>query len=132
MEITLDKNIIERLKELKIAILYLFDSYGSETQKEDSDIDLGIVFENTEVLRDSLKIYEELYLIFSKMFDREIDIVFLDKAPLTLKFEVVVTGKIIYSISEEFVYEYKERIIKEYIDFKPLLDEQDRVLLERL
>ncbi len=64
--------------------------------------------------------------------NKELDIVFLNNAPLTLKFEVVTTGKVIYSISEKFSADYKERVIKEYIDFKPLLEEQDKILLERI
>ena len=78
-------------------------------------------------------LFEELYQSFSQDFpDRDLDIVFLDFAPLTLQFEVVTTGKVIYRVSREFEYDYKEKIIKEYIDFKPLLDVQDQILLERI
>ena len=45
---------------------------------------------------------------------------------------MVTTGKVIYRVSREFEYDYKEKIIKEYIDFKPLLDVQDQILLERI
>jgi len=29
-------------------------------------------------------------------------------------------------------YNFKERVIKEYVDFKPLLNEQDKELLKRI
>jgi len=51
---------------------------------------------------------------------------------LNLKFEVVTTGRVIYRISEDYDCNYKEKVVKEYIDFKPLLDEQDQELLKRL
>ncbi|HOJ93528.1 MAG TPA: nucleotidyltransferase domain-containing protein [Dictyoglomaceae bacterium] len=127
------KNIIPKLKDLKIALLYLFGSSVLGTEREDSDVDIGVVFLDDNILKDSLKVYNALYEILSPIFpEKELDIVFLDRAPLTLKFEVVTTGRVIYKISEDYDCNYKEKVVKEYIDFKPLLDEQDQELLKRL
>lgn len=129
----LSKEIVSKLKELNIGIVYLFGSSILGIEREDSDIDIGIVFLDNRMLEKSFEVYNTLYEIFSQVFPKkELDIVFLDKAPLTLRFEVVNSGKILYTISEEFCLNYKERVVKEYIDFKPLLDEQDRSLLERI
>ncbi len=134
--VKLSEDIEKKLKELNIGIVYLFGSTLLKLAREDSDVDIGIVFTYTSVIEDvkaSLEIYNTLYEIFSTLFsEREIDIVFLDKAPLTLKFEVVNSGEILYSISKDFSANYKERVIKEYIDFKPLIDEQDKILIKRL
>ncbi len=127
------EEISQRLKELKVAILYLFGSSVLGTEREDSDVDIGVVFLDDNILKDSLKVYNALYEILSPIFlEKELDIVFLDRAPLTLKFEVVTTGRVIYKISEYYDCNYKEKVVKEYIDFKPLLDEQDQELLKRL
>ena len=121
------------LKKLNISLIYLFGSSIIGTQRAESDIDIGVVFEKPEGIKNTMIIFEELYLSLSQVFtDRDLDIVFLDFAPLTLQFEVVTTGKVIYRVSREFEYDYKEKIIKEYIDFKPLLDVQDQILLERI
>lgn len=121
------------MKDLKIALLYLFGSSVLGTEREDSDVDIGVVFLDDNILKDSLKVYNALYEILSPIFpEKELDIVFLDRAPLTLKFEVVTTGRVIYKISEDYDCNYKEKVVKEYIDFKPLLDEQDQELLKRL
>ncbi|MGC8930936.1 type VII toxin-antitoxin system MntA family adenylyltransferase antitoxin [Dictyoglomus turgidum] len=134
MDLPID--IKKKLKELNIGIIYLFGSTVLGIAKEHSDIDIGVVFIDPSVLEDvrlSLEIYNTLYGIFSTLFPKkEIDIVFLDKVPLTLKFEVVNSGEILYSISKDFLTNYKERVVKEYIDFKPLMDEQDKILLKRL
>ncbi len=130
---SLNKEIVSKLEELNIGIVYLFGSFILGIEREDSDIDIGIVFLDNRMLEKSLEVYTTLYEIFSQVFPtKELDIVFLDKAPLTLRFEVVNSGKILYTISEEFCLNYKERVVKEYIDFKPLLEEQDRSLLERI
>jgi len=121
------------LKKLNISLIYLFGSSIIGTQREESDIDIGVVFEKPEGIKNTMILFEELYQSLSQDFpDRDFDIVFLDFAPLTLQFEVVTTGKVIYRVSREFEYDYKEKIIKEYIDFKPLLDIQDQILLERI
>ena len=121
------------LKKLNISLVYLFGSSIVGAQRAESDIDIGVVFEKPERIKNTMIIFEELYLSLSQVFtDQDLDIVFLDFAPLTLQFEVVTTGKVIYRVSREFEYDYKEKIIKEYIDFKPLLDVQDQILLERI
>jgi predicted nucleotidyltransferase len=121
------------LKKLNISLIYLFGSSIIGTQRAESDIDIGVVFEKPEGIKNTMILFEELYQSLSQDFpDRDLDIVFLDFVPLTLQFEVVTTGKVIYRVSREFEYDYKEKIIKEYIDFKPLLDVQDQILLERI
>ena len=121
------------LKKLNVSLIYLFGSSIFGTERAESDIDLGVVFEKPEGIKNTMILFEELYQSLSQDFpDRDLDIVFLDFAPLTLQFEVVTTGKVIYRVSREFEYDYKEKIIKEYIDFKPLLDVQDQILLERI
>lgn len=126
------RKIIRKFRDLDIAIVYLFGSYILDTYGELSDIDIGIVLLKPDT-EDYLALFNSLYDIFSELYSKDnVDIVFLDKASLTLKFEVVTTGKILYRVSKEFAYNYKERIIKEYIDIKPLLEEQDKVLLERI
>ena len=121
------------LKKMNISLIYLFGSSIIGNQRAESDIDIGVVFEKPDRIKNTMIIFEELYLSLSQVFpDQDLDIVFLDFAPLTLQFEVVTTGKVIYRVSREFEYDYKEKIIKEYIDFKPLLDIQDQILLERI
>jgi len=129
----LNKKVVNKLKELNISLVYLFGSYVNKKINFQSDIDIAILFYDDSYKKYKLKIYTELYKIFSDIFkNREVDIVFLNESPLTLKFEVVTSGKPIYFEKIDTHYEYKERVIKEYIDFKPLLDEQDKEILNRI
>ena len=129
----LNKRVIDKLKEFNISLVYLFGSYVNKKINFQSDVDIAILFYDDSYKKDKLKIYTELYKIFSDIFkNREVDIVFLNYSPLTLKFEVVTSGKPIYFENIDAHYEFKERVIKEYVDFKPLLDEQDEEILKRI
>ena len=126
---------VSLLHKLKVGIIYLFGSQLKGNITSMSDIDLGIVFTDPDVLKDSLKVYSELYLLFSRIksplfLDREMDIVFLQKASVTLQFEVVTRGRVLYEISSKFRADYAEDVLRKYLDFKPLLDEMDKVCLE--
>jgi len=125
------KEVKEICKKFNIGIVYMFGSFALGIETEKSDIDIGIVFKDNSYISKRLDIYSKLYKVFSDIFPkREVDIVFLNDANLSLKFEVVTTGKVIYAESINYVMDYKEKIIKEYIDFKPMLEVQNRILLE--
>ena len=53
-------------------------------------------------------------------------LVLLGQAPLPVRFQVVTRGKVLYRASADssrmtlFEADYRERAVKEYIDFKPL------------
>ena len=125
------KDLKKICKKFNIGIVYIFGSFALGIETEKSDIDIGIVFKDNSYISKRLDIYSELYKVFSDIFPkREVDIVFLNDANLLLKFEVVTTGKVIYAEPIDYVMDYKEKIIKEYIDFKPMLEVQNRILLE--
>ena len=133
----LRKETINILKRLDIKLLYVFGSSVTKTQNDKSDIDIGVVFgenSNPNYHISFIYLYKALTNEFrNKEFrNKEIDIVFLNNAPLTLKFNVVIEGKIVYKDSTESENNFKERVIKEYIDFKPLLDQNEELILERI
>ena len=120
---------IRVLQELKVGVIYLFGSEAEETNTPLSDVDLGIVF--AEPIADALEAHNRLYGALADLVpDREIDLALLHQAPLPVRFEAVTRGKVLYRTSAEFEADYRERIVKEYIDFKPLLEESAHVILE--
>jgi len=119
---------IRELQELKVGVIYLFGSEVEGTNIPLSDVDLGIVF--AEPVADALGAYTRLYEALAVVPGREIDLVLLHQAPLSVRFEAVARGEVLYRTSAEFEADYRERIVKEYIDFEPLLKESARVILE--
>jgi len=55
---------------------------------------------------------ETLHEELMEKIGENVDIVYLHEAPLSLQFNAVTEGTPVYYISEEFYYDYKERIIQ--------------------
>ena len=127
----LNQNQIKKLKKLNIGIVYLFGSFVDNLQTENSDIDIGIVtikqIKNNKIRN---KTYIELYEIFSNIFKkRKIDLVFLDRTNLELKFDVIKHSKVLYEISSEFRLDFEEKTNIMYVDFKPILNEFNNAII---
>lgn len=127
----------DKLRELKVALVYLFGSQAEGTAGPSSDIDVGVVFADPKIARgDTLDIYNKLYDILTDVFDmsnfRTLDIVFLERASLELRFDAISHGLVLFEISSEFRADFEERTEALYRDFKPLLNEFDRAILERI
>jgi predicted nucleotidyltransferase len=130
----LSKSTVNKLKELGVNTLYLFGSFAEGTETPFSDYDIGVIFKTTSFsTTTSLELYNKLYDILLAEFadiEREIDIVFLQKASLSLNFEVINRGIIIFEDSAEFSVNYEERIMRDYLDFQYFLKEYEEVTME--
>ncbi|MCD6521725.1 hypothetical protein J7K56_03035, partial [Candidatus Calescamantes bacterium] len=74
-----------------------------------------------------------LYKIFSPFFKgKELDLLLLNEAPLSLKWEIVNTGKVLFEKKKRFSLDYKEKILKEYVDFQFHLKRFNRAVLEKI
>jgi predicted nucleotidyltransferase len=127
----------DKLKALNIAVVYLFGSYAEGIAGKASDIDIGVVFPNSEgIVKNSGEIYQQLYDIFTDVFNvsesKIIDIVFMNRVGLELRFDIISHGKVLYESSSNFRMEYEERISALYRDFKPIQNEMDRTILSRV
>lgn len=120
-------SINKKLKKFsKVLAVYLFGSTVYEKKSSLSDLDIGVVLTNPGDILDnpakSLNLYEQLFDIFiplTKNSDK-LDLVFLQKTPLSLQKEVVISGKLIYCQDEEKLFDYKEKILLKYADIAPL------------
>ena len=127
----------DELKELDIAIVYLFGSQAEGTAGEGSDIDIGIVLKNPAVLQGgTTALYQKLYDLFTDVFDmsnfRTIDIVFLDRASLELRFDAVQHGIALYEDDPDFRDAFEERTALLYRDFAPLRRMFDEAVLAKI
>ena len=52
---------VEKLKEFKVGIAYLYGSVVQGCESELSDIDIGVVFTERKIPEDSLKIHSRFY-----------------------------------------------------------------------
>jgi len=82
--------------------------------------------------QDTREPYNVLFQIFSDLCpDSRVDIVFLQHAPLALQFSAIRDGKVIFEQDSVFRADYENRVVNQYLDFRPVLDFFDRVAAER-
>lgn len=116
-----------------VVAVYLFGSRASGTAGPLSDIDIAVL------LRKGLGngIYSEKemdYLGKSNEILRtdEVSFVLLNKAPLTIQYGVISEAKVLFSRDEDARLSFEERVIDEYMDFRPVLDDYDREFLRQI
>lgn len=115
------KNEIEKFlydinKKYQIDFAYLFGSIAKGKERNDSDIDIAIKFKDNYSDIEDIIIRGEMIDNGKKYFDREIDIVSLNKAPILLKYEVVKAGIVIKDSDNRASFE--SLVLREYFDFK--------------
>ncbi|MBI4367006.1 MAG: nucleotidyltransferase domain-containing protein [Deltaproteobacteria bacterium] len=123
-----------RLRALGIDVLYLFGSHAEGVATASSDVDVGVVAADAKGLSQGTNaLYLELYKLLSRYVPNSdrLDIVFLQRAPLELRFDVVKHGIPIFSSSDDARLQFEERTTIAYCDFRPLLRQFDRAILEK-
>lgn len=126
------KEIKNSLTHLGISIVYIFGSKVTGISNKFSDIDIGVVFKYLPESGDTRSLYNALYELFSKLFPKsKIDIVFLQRAPLSLQFFTIKYGKILFEENPVTTADYEYSVINQYLDFKSVLDFFDRIEMER-
>ncbi len=124
------KELKRKFKELEISIVYLFGSRAMGRGSRSSDIDIGVVLKDSPPGKDTRALYQNLYEIFIKVYPTsKLDIVFLQVAPLSLQYFAIKEGKVLFEEDPTFTADYEESIIKQYLDFKPVLDYFDKVTM---
>jgi predicted nucleotidyltransferase len=123
----------ERLQAFGVELVYLFGSYAEGKTSPMSDIDIGIVLSADRASSADLSgLYNELYDLFTDVFPEEsVDIVFLQRAGLEISFDAISHGTLLFESSEGKRFEYEEKTLILYADFKPLLDEFNYAVLNR-
>ncbi len=128
----LKESIREALdKDPEVLAVYLFGSMSNNLNSNKSDLDIGVVFENPQIILEkpqkSLQKYEELYDLFIPLVKNlpkkinKLDLIFIQNASLPLQKDVVLNGKLLYVKDIQKLLQYKEKTLLKYADFKPFL-----------
>ncbi len=99
-------------KDPQILLVYLFGSRARNQAVQESDFDLGLLTQSPFSLDRQADL--NLKVMRALQSDR-IDFVFMNEAPILLKYEVVGEGKLIHStLDQEAVDRYEMSIYREY------------------
>ncbi|EEG79083.1 type VII toxin-antitoxin system MntA family adenylyltransferase antitoxin [Dethiobacter alkaliphilus] len=107
-----------------VQTVFLFGSYGTEYQTPLSDIDFAVYFNKKVSVDDEADLLSKLSIALDT--DR-VDLVNLNKAPLSLQFNVISEGKIIYERDYIATCDFIEKVIKYYQDYAITLHKFNRV-----
>jgi len=102
-----------------VRLAILFGSTARGTQRNDSDIDIGIVPEDPELpLNEELTLQTEL----SRVSGRQVDLVRLDRASTLLRWQVVRYGRALVEAEPFAAARFTADTVAEYLDFAPAFE----------
>ncbi len=119
-------------KEYQLVDIYLFGSQISGFQREESDFDIAVRFEKGLPKKEKRgKVYGNLFSDLNLCFkNQKIDLVFIQEVPLHFQFKIIDNGELIYSKNLEDSFNFQEKIINYYRDYKYFIDEFFQGILE--
>jgi len=95
-------------------LVFLFGSAASGEMAEESDIDIGILFENQPDVYEINELKSELNAIFK----RDIDIADLNSASPILKMQVLKNGVLVFAKDKKIYNQFYVDTINQYDDLK--------------
>lgn len=128
------KRIIHYFKSRdEVSTLYIFGGLAKNRKSTESDIDVGILVDESRLKRKNFELLKKKYFAASPAFSMSpIDIVILNTAPPFLKYQVLKTGKILFEKNRKFRVRFTMNAIIEYLDYKPIQDTYLKALSKRI
>ncbi len=114
--------ILAKLGKLGVSTLYLFGSRAQGNHRPTSDYDFGILLKNPVVIHGgSQALYQKIYDLLQETVSTpaNLDIVFLDAAPLQLRYHVLCQGKVLLDADPLRRGRFEEWTLEEHADFEP-------------
>jgi len=118
----------ELARNPRVRLVYLFGSAADPTARTVRDVDLGVLLEPPPTAGELLRLRADLVSVSGA----ELDVVPLDAAPVVLAHEIAETGRCLHANPPEAEVDFVVRTRARYWDWKPFLDEQWRIMGERL
>jgi len=115
----------------EIVAAYLFGSYAEGNTRSDSDIDIGLLLSDNSNVGAMYPVHIAGELEDAADTKREIDVRILNNGTLRFLHQVL-KGKLIFCRDDKKRVEFETSTIDQYLDFKPFLDDYDRMRKKRL
>ena len=115
-------------RDPRVRLVYLFGSAADPTSRTVRDVDLAVLLEPSPTPDELLRLRADLVSVSGA----ELDLVALDGAPVVLACEIAETGRCLHANPPEAETDFVVRARARYWDWKPFLDEQWRIMGERL
>ena len=115
-----------------LVLAYLFGSHARGRAGPLSDVDVAVLLTgrpNDDYCFDRrLEIMGGLMDILPA---EDVDVAILNQAPLALRYRVVRDGVLLFCRDRQAMIEFRVRTVCEYLDFKPVIEQHERAILQR-
>lgn len=101
-----------------IVSAYIFGSFGTDRQTPLSDLDIAVLFAENIPLMEELKHAAE---VSSLLGLENIDFINLNKAPVQLQHQILLTGTKIFDGRPELTQDFVEKVLEIYHDYQGIL-----------
>ena len=117
----------ERIRQIfqdrpEIVAVYLFGSFDTPWEREDSDVDLALLIRPEVWASQSQNLRKEYDRLAPSISPRPVQLVVLNSAPLVLRWEVFRKGRLLWCRDERYRKTFLIQSMLEYLDFQPLED----------
>jgi len=96
-----------------VICIYRFGTFGTKDQTKDSDLDLGILFDTSPSTVDMWNLTQEI----ASEINKDVDLIDLGKASIVFQFQIITTGKRLFSRNESLCEQFEAKIWPMYIRF---------------
>ena len=114
----------------EIIAIYLFGSQAKDRTRPDSDVDLAVLVrpEGQDLFDLELKLDSQISRLEC---EHQVEVLVLNRAPVTMQFEIVSTGRLLHSKDENFRTDWEVSMLNRYYDVRPLHKAYDRAYIQR-
>lgn len=121
MRAEIERIIIFFEKRPEVIALYIFGSFDTPFERDDSDMDIAVLV-SIENKKDFEELKSEYYSASPGFSMRTVDIVILNMASTYLKHRILETGRIMLDKNPSQRKEFAASVLQEYFDYKPIED----------
>ncbi|MBI4975486.1 nucleotidyltransferase domain-containing protein [Candidatus Peregrinibacteria bacterium] len=117
------KSVIEHVaQKYGLEMVILFGSVAKNRANKNSDVDMVVLSHSKLVLKKELELRHEL----QNLFQKEVDLVFLQDAGPLLLGQIAKDGRLIFGTKKKFD-DFRIYAMKSYLDFEPYFRLQEKV-----
>jgi len=115
-----------------IVVAYLFGSVARGQANTMSDVDIAILLQKGLDEETMLARQLAILVALEEMADREVQVTILNRASPFFTYQVIKEGMRLYERDKAERVEFEVRAMKEYFDVQPMLEFQNRALIQRI
>ncbi len=115
-----------------VVLAYLFGSHARGQAGPLSDVDVAVLLADRP---DDSRCFDRRLEIMGGLMDilrlNDVDVAILNQTPLALRYRVVRDGALLFCRDRRAMIEFRVRTVNEYLDFKPVIEQHERAILQR-